>query len=170
MILKFCCNSGVDKLPELNKIIHELKFCPWCGTRISFDPTVEVFALNQTRSGSTDDYRVAVTIRINPRDSCTFYQDATLNQKECEARVKLLRAALQVAPRQLTQSATRTEIEAEAALILQQEGWMIERTSKDYPFDTRFSRFAERYRNWMKTVGDYRTSHPGSWPTPPDNS
>lgn len=166
MILKFCCNPGADKIPNLNEMLHELKYCPWCGQKIGFDPSVEVFAFNRIEG----EYRVAVTIRINPRDSCTFYQDATLNQKECEERVKLLRDALQVAPRQLTQSVTRTEIEAEAALILEQEGWMIARASHEQPSYNRLKRFAERYTNWMKTVGDYRARNPESWPDPPDNS
>jgi hypothetical protein len=166
MILKFCCNSGVDKLPKLNEILHELKFCPWCGTSISFEPTVEVFTFNRIEG----EYRVAVTIRLNPRDSCTFYQDESLERSECELRVRLLNDAIQAAPRQLTPSVVRTEIEAEAALILEQEGWMIARASHEQPSYNRLKRFAERYTNWMKTVGDYRARNPESWPTPPDNS
>ena len=59
----------------------------------------------------------------------------------------------------------------EAALILEQEGWLVERAGYDTG-SSRMRRFGERYRAWQTKVDEFRKSTPQAeaWPKPPDNS
>jgi len=58
----------------------------------------------------------------------------------------------------------------EAALILEQEGWLVSRHSREEPRSRRWGDFATRYEAWKARVEMYRGAHPGKWPEPPDNS
>jgi hypothetical protein len=61
------------------------------------------------------------------------------------------------------------ELRAEAALILEQEGWLIGRAAHETK-SARFSDFYDRYRSWREKVKAFRASNPNAWPEPPDNS
>ena len=64
---------------------------------------------------------------------------------------------------------SRQALEAEAALILEQEGWVLVRLSRESP-SGRLRQFAERYQAWQDKVKEFRAAHPEQWPEPPDNS
>jgi hypothetical protein len=64
---------------------------------------------------------------------------------------------------------TKEELIMEAALILEQEGWLADRFAYELK-NSRLRRFAERYINWQKKVNDFRNNFPNEWPIPPDNS
>jgi hypothetical protein len=64
---------------------------------------------------------------------------------------------------------TKEELLAEAALILEQEGWLVRRHAYENPL-TRMGRFAERYRVWQEKVKAFRVENPEAWPEPTDNS
>jgi hypothetical protein len=61
------------------------------------------------------------------------------------------------------------ELKAEAALILEQEGWLIGRAARDMP-SARLEWFDERLRSWLEKVKAFRAANPNTWPEPPDNS
>lgn len=58
---------------------------------------------------------------------------------------------------------------AEAALILEQEGWMLARLAREFN-SGRLRAFAERYEPWKKRVQEARKLDPDMWPEPEDNS
>jgi hypothetical protein len=64
---------------------------------------------------------------------------------------------------------TKEELLADAAFILEQEGWLVKRHAHENPH-TRMARFSERYAAWQEEVNAFRKEHPGEWPEPPDNS
>jgi hypothetical protein len=64
----------------------------------------------------------------------------------------------------------RLLLEREAALILEQEGWIVERTAHETS-SRRMRAFGERYRAWQAKVDQFRAANPEpTWPKPPDNS
>lgn len=63
----------------------------------------------------------------------------------------------------------RNELEAEAAYILEQEGWIIGRLAHETQ-NSRARDFYDRYKQWKQKVNQFRTSNPNDWPEPPDNS
>ena len=65
---------------------------------------------------------------------------------------------------------TRDELLAEAALILEQEGWLLARWLHENPHSSRLKQFATRYKEWQDKVTEYRKEHPEDWTEPPDNS
>jgi hypothetical protein len=64
---------------------------------------------------------------------------------------------------------TKEELESEAALILEQEGWLLTRLARETN-SARLRRLAERYESWLASVSAFRVLYPGRWPEPPDNS
>ena len=58
----------------------------------------------------------------------------------------------------------------EAALILEQEGWLLARMVHDGNQSSRLRRLSERSRAWQNKVDAFRAKHPGVWREPPDNS
>lgn len=65
--------------------------------------------------------------------------------------------------------ATKNEFLEEAAVILEQEGWLISRYARDTG-SNRLRRFAERVDKWQDAVDAFRLVQPDEWPRPPDNS
>ena len=65
--------------------------------------------------------------------------------------------------------ASKEELQAEAAFILEQEGWQLSRWARDTG-SARLRRFAERYEAWQAKVKALRKSGAQEWPEPPDNS
>jgi hypothetical protein len=57
-----------------------------------------------------------------------------------------------------------------AALILEQEGWLLGRMVYVSGSSRRLQQFADRYQEWQDQVKAYRDANPGVWPEPPDNS
>ncbi len=64
----------------------------------------------------------------------------------------------------------RQQLLETAALILEQEGWLLGRMVYEGGVGRRILQFSERYREWQDQVQAYRTQHPGAWPEPLDNS
>lgn len=64
---------------------------------------------------------------------------------------------------------TKDELLAQAAQILEQEGWLVERMARE-AVSHRLDSFAERYRLWQQEVDAYRALNPDAWLAPPDNS
>jgi hypothetical protein len=67
---------------------------------------------------------------------------------------------------------TKEELIAEGALILEQEGWLINRVvySECGAGNGRMRNFSDRYTQWQVRVNEFRDQHPGEWPVPEDNS
>lgn len=63
----------------------------------------------------------------------------------------------------------KEKLEAEAALILEQEGWLAGLFAHELG-NNRLRRFAERYTEWQNKVNEFREKFPTEWPEPPDNS
>ena len=66
----------------------------------------------------------------------------------------------------------KEELLAEAALILEQEGWLIRRFAHEIG-SSRLRMFAKRYENWQNQVNEFREQSPENlqnWPIPLDNS
>jgi hypothetical protein len=67
----------------------------------------------------------------------------------------------------------KDELLAEAALILEQEGWLLERMYRETS-SARIRSFNDRYKAWQRKVVEARLQGPleatGMWPEPPDNS
>lgn len=65
--------------------------------------------------------------------------------------------------------ALKDDLLAEAALILEQEGWL----TTFYAHETNSTRlrdFSDRYKEWQEKVDSARNQDPTMWPQPPDNS
>lgn len=73
-------------------------------------------------------------------------------------------------PSNPTEEKDKMALLSEAALILEQEGWLIERLIHEQSTGSRFKRFAERYRQWQENVDGFRALYPDAWPPPPDSS
>ena len=63
---------------------------------------------------------------------------------------------------------TKDKLLAGAALILEQEGWIVESSAREYG-SRRLRAFADRYTAWQQAVDKFRTQNP-EWIKPPDNS
>ncbi len=63
----------------------------------------------------------------------------------------------------------KTLLLEEAALILEQEGWLLQRLAQETG-SGRLRRFFRRYEAWQTKVNAWRSKHPETWPEPPDNS
>jgi len=63
---------------------------------------------------------------------------------------------------------TKQELLEAAALILEQEGWVIERFAYEN-CSSRLNHLAKRYRDWQNQVNQARAEGQ-EWPVPPDNS
>lgn len=74
-----------------------------------------------------------------------------------------------VVPRTQEASMTKQELEAEAAVIFEQEGWLLVRLARE-GHSSRVRRFSERYQEWQAKVNAFRQEHPDEWTEPPDNS
>jgi hypothetical protein len=61
------------------------------------------------------------------------------------------------------------ELRAEAAFILEQEGWLVGRYARDI-HSMRLTIFFERFSSWLEKVKAFRVANPNAWPEPPDNS
>ena len=66
-------------------------------------------------------------------------------------------------------STTKEELVLEGALILEQEGWLVQRMAREYP-SRRIEAFADRYFEWQQKVNSFRKEGNSDWPVPPDNS
>ncbi len=66
-------------------------------------------------------------------------------------------------------ASTKDELLLEAAIILEQEGWLVVRQANDTG-SRRLRNFAERYSEWQKKVKAARERDQTMWPEPPDNS
>ncbi len=64
---------------------------------------------------------------------------------------------------------TKEELLSQAALILEQEGWLIQRMARESA-SHRLDSFAERYRHWQQELDAFRALNPDAWLEPPDNS
>ena len=64
-------------------------------------------------------------------------------------------------------SQPKLDLQLEAALILEQEGWLL---SSAMPTSSRMRRFAYRYESWQRRVKEVRQTNPAAWPEPEDNS
>jgi hypothetical protein len=62
---------------------------------------------------------------------------------------------------------TKEKLMEEAALILEQEGWLIERCAHETG-GSRLRRFSERYKDWQSKVKSFREQDLNVWPEPPD--
>jgi hypothetical protein len=58
---------------------------------------------------------------------------------------------------------------AEAAFILEQEGWILRRSARESR-SSRMGQFADRYEAWQAKLDAFRAHNPGQWPVPTDNS
>ena len=65
---------------------------------------------------------------------------------------------------------TKEELVAEGVLILEQEGWIVERLAHEAGSGRRVRAFAERYTEWQQKVNEFRRTGAVMWPAPPDNS
>lgn len=63
---------------------------------------------------------------------------------------------------------SKDELLAEAAFILEQEGWLIGRAAHEIG-SRRLAAFEKRYQEWREKVKEFRKLNP-DWKEPPDNS
>jgi hypothetical protein len=64
----------------------------------------------------------------------------------------------------------RNHLLEQAALILEQEGWLLARMTHDGVGGNRVARFRDRFEAWQQKVREFRDHNAGVWPEPPDNS
>ncbi len=58
----------------------------------------------------------------------------------------------------------------EAALVLEQEGWLLGRMQHEGRGGGRINQFADRHKQWLEKIKAFRVQNPNTWPEPPDNS
>lgn len=58
----------------------------------------------------------------------------------------------------------------QAALILEQEGWLLARMTHDGVGGRRVAQFRDRFEEWRQKVKEFRNQNAEVWPEPPDNS
>jgi hypothetical protein len=115
---------------------------------------VEMLLSNSTESDLVDSQNVAEDLQgilgdVDARDSVA-YLEASANDEQ------VFRTC-------------RRDLEAQAALILEQEGWLVGRQAHESG-SSRMTAFNDRIVAWRRELQEFRANHPSEWPEPPDNS